>query len=349
MTVRVGLVGPKKSANGYGIGHYIAREVLNSPVATLIAIMGVTRESIRHAVDLINSGKNTARTFSGAMYTIERKEDFFRRNDIDLVIICSPSETHEEYICEALQNNKHVLVEKPLIKTTKGISLSARIQMARNLLDIAREKSLFLSTNCQRAAVIPVLVEQFGITDTPSTVQIEFTVGIKSKILENPEDLFDLLIAHPLSLLAKFGVSDHESIQVQGHLVQRDYRTIRYQLKGYCKAYKKDMMYVIILQQSMKQSLAAMRVTVDNIGPVDITMKLSNEGEIITQYTTHNTSSAPLFTEDTLKISIRRIINALNYTEESRCPLISNEESFTIYAMQEIMREAIFGNIEGRY
>ncbi len=343
MTVRVGLIGPKKSANGYGLGHYVAREVLNSPTSTLMAIMGTTRESVRHAVNLINSEKNTARTFSGAMYTIEQKEEFFRRNDIDLFIICSPSETHEEYIREALQNNKHVLVEKPMMKATKGTHLSARIQLAHALLDIAREKNLLLSTNCQRAAVIPVLAEQFGITDTPSTVQIELAVGI-SKVLEDPEDLFDLLIAHPLSLLVKFGVSDYESIQVQEHSVQRDYRSVRLQLRGCCKAYKRDMMYVITLQQSMKQSLAAMRVTVNNIGPVDITMKLSNEGEIITQYTTQNTSLAPLFAEDTLKISIRRIIDAVEHTEESRCPLISNDESFTIYAMQEIMREAIFGN-----
>lgn len=344
MTVRVGLIGPKKSTNGYGLGHYVAREVLNSPTATLIAVMGTTRESIRQAINLINSGKNTARTFSGAMCTIEQKEDFFQRNDIDLVIICSPSETHEEYICEALQNNKHVFVEKPLIKVSKGINLSARIQMAHNLLDIARKKTLLLSTNCQRAAVIPVLVEQFGITETPSTVQIELIVGIKSKVLENPEDLFDLLIAHPLSLFVKFGVSDHESIQVQEYSVQRDYRSVCHKLRGYCKGYKKDMTYIITLRQSINQSLAAMRVTVDNMAPVDITMKLSNEGEIITQYTTHNTSSSPLFAEDTLKISIRRIIDALEYTKESRCPLISNDESFTIYAMQEIMRETIFGN-----
>lgn len=341
MTVGVGLIGPKRGANGYGLGHYVAREVLNCSTSTLVAVMGTTRESVRHAVNFINSEKNTARTFSGVQYTIEQKEEFFQRNDIGLVIICSPSQTHEEYIREALRNNKHVLVETPLIKLPDGMRLSSKIKLARDLLDLARGGNLLLSTNCQRAAIVGVLKEQFGITDTPSMVQIKLAVGAKSKGLEESDGLFDLLIAHPLSLLVKFGASDYESMQVQEHSVQVDSRSVRLGLRGRCKAYERDMMYVITLQQSITQSLATMRVTIDNIGPIDITTELSNEGQVITLYKALNTSSAPLYGEDTLKISITRIVDAVAQTEEFRCPLITSAESFTVYAMQEVMREAL--------
>lgn len=341
MTVRVGLIGPKRSVNGYGLGHYVAREILNYPHCELIAVMGTTRESVGQAVNLINSEAHTTRKFSGAKYTIEQKQEFFQRNDIALVIICSPSETHEEYIYEALRRNKHVLVDKPLIKAGGGINLSARIQLARDLIDMAEGKNLLLSTNCQRAAVIPTLKEQFGTTDTPSTVQIKLTVGTKSNILENYEGLFDLLIAHPLSLLVKFGANDHKSIQVQEYSVQMDSRAVRFQLRGRCKAYDRNIMYIITLEQLKKPSLATMRLTVDDIGPIDITTELSNKGEIVTQYRIHTTPASPLWAEDTLKISIRRMVDTIEQTEGSQCPLITNAESFTIYAMQEVIREAL--------
>jgi hypothetical protein len=339
MTVGVGLIGPKRGTNGYGLGQYVAREVLNCSTSALVAVMGTTRESVRHAVNLINSEINTAKTFSGAQYTIEQKEEFFQRNDIDLIIICSPSQTHEQYIREALRNNKHVLVETPLIKTGDSVCLSSRIQLARDLLNIAREKNLLLSTNCQRAAVVEVLKEQFGITDTPSMVQIELTVGAKSKGLEEPGGLFDLLIAHPLSLLVKFGAIDYESMQVQQHSVQIDSGLVCLGLRGRCKIYERDMTYVITLQQSITQSLATMRVTIDNIWLMDITTELSNQGEVITRYKAPYTSAAPLCGEDTLKTSITRVIEAVAPTAEFRCPLITSAESFTIYAMQEVMRE----------
>ena len=341
MTVGVGLIGPKRGANGYGLGQYVAREVLNCSTSTLVALMGTTRESVLEAVKLINSERNTTRTFSGVPYTIEQKDEFFQRNDVDVVIICSPPQTHEQYIREALRNNKHVLVETPLIKLPHGMSLSSKIQLAGKLLDIANEKNLFLSTNCQRAAVVGVLKEQLGITDTPSMVQIELAVGVKSKGLEGPHGLFDLLIAHPLSILVKFGASDYESMQVQEHSVLADSRAVRLRLRGRCQVHEREMMYAITLQQSMTQSLATMRVTIDNIGPINITTELSNQGQVTTLYKALNTSSAALYGEDTLKISIKRIVDAVAQTEELRCPLITNAESFTVYAIQEVMREAL--------
>ena len=82
MTVNVGIIGPKRDIKGYGLGSYIARDVLNNPNANLIALMDTTRENVKQAVNLINLQPHLKISFSGAEYTIEQKEEFFRRNDI---------------------------------------------------------------------------------------------------------------------------------------------------------------------------------------------------------------------------------------------------------------------------
>ncbi|WP_369018762.1 inositol 2-dehydrogenase [Thermatribacter velox] len=44
----------------------------------------------------------------------KRVEDVFSDPEIDAVLICSPSNTHEDYIMEAARNGKHIFCEKPI-------------------------------------------------------------------------------------------------------------------------------------------------------------------------------------------------------------------------------------------
>jgi predicted dehydrogenase len=55
--------------------------------------------------------------------------------EIDLVVVCTPSDTHAQYARAALEASKHVLVEKPFASTAA---------QARELFDTARQKGLFL-------------------------------------------------------------------------------------------------------------------------------------------------------------------------------------------------------------
>lgn len=341
MMVNVGLIGPKRGINGYGLGQFVAREILNAPNGDLKAVMGTTEESVDQAVNLINSETNIKRKFTGAKYTLDQKQEFFRRNDIAVVMICSPSETHEEYILESLNNNKHVLVDKPLIKAAESAKSSTRIKPARRLFDIAERKKLLLSTNCQRAAVISVLKEQFGMADPVSKLHIELTVGVKENKLVNPENLFDLLIAHPLSLMVKLGLSDYETVQLQGHHVLKNSEKVRLDIKGLCRAGERDIVFLISLEQLVKPASAIMQVSVDDIGPVIITMELSDQGSVVTRYQTSNPCSIPFYTEDILQTSIQRMIDAVERSKEYYQPLITNNESFIIYAMQETLRDEL--------
>ena len=50
----------------------------------------------------------------------ERDEDLFASEEVDAVIICSPSHLHEPQAIAALETGKHVLVERPLALDAKG-------------------------------------------------------------------------------------------------------------------------------------------------------------------------------------------------------------------------------------
>jgi predicted dehydrogenase len=50
----------------------------------------------------------------------ERPEDLFTRDDVDAVVIATPASTHEDLVRAALDNGRHVLVEKPMALHAAG-------------------------------------------------------------------------------------------------------------------------------------------------------------------------------------------------------------------------------------
>lgn len=63
-------------------------------------------------------------------------KDFFREN-LDAVSICTPTSTHKEAVTDALENGKHVLVEKPLANNLRnGIELVKKASKTDRLLAI---------------------------------------------------------------------------------------------------------------------------------------------------------------------------------------------------------------------
>lgn len=58
-------------------------------------------------------------------------------DEIDLVVITTPSSNHYELAKEALHHNKHVLVDKPFTETSA---------QGRELFELAKEKDLFIQT-----------------------------------------------------------------------------------------------------------------------------------------------------------------------------------------------------------
>ena len=58
-------------------------------------------------------------------------QDLCRKQAVDIVVICSPTRTHHDYIGQAIKHNCHVLVEKPWCWTDKQTVLPESAREAR--------------------------------------------------------------------------------------------------------------------------------------------------------------------------------------------------------------------------
>ena len=60
--------------------------------------------------------------------------DIFKNKDIEIIFIGLPNSFHEEYCLKALDNNKHVLVEKPLTNNIISLKKIKKKFLKKNLL-----------------------------------------------------------------------------------------------------------------------------------------------------------------------------------------------------------------------
>lgn len=340
MRVKIGLIGAKRSRAGYGIGQYVAREVLNYPTADLVALLGPTTTSLQKAVRVLNNRLDAINKFHGEIYSINQQAAFFNLPDLDLIIICSPVRTHEEFITRALQAGKHVLVEKPLLENS-SLPLEQKVQHAKALIDLASGKYLFLTTNCQRVAAVEILNKKFSLPRHPSTINIELTIGAINKKLGSPRALFELLIAHPLSFLVKYGLTDYRAITAVSYVNKITTKQSLMIIQGAYHGQLKKITYKIKLRQLAKQAFASMIVRLDNCLPVEISSFQTAEHRIKTKYSTPNENHDIIYSEDHLKTFLDRMIDAVHFHDASHQPLISNRESFSIYCLQEKFKSSI--------
>src|SRR5213078_120419 len=115
--VRVGVLGAGNWARSAHLPGY-----RRDPRCRVVAVADVEIERARDA----------AREFEIATATADPHE-LFRRDDIDLIDVCTPSHTHFELAWAALESGKHVLCEKPVAYDFRDT------QRAR---DLARRKGL---------------------------------------------------------------------------------------------------------------------------------------------------------------------------------------------------------------
>ncbi len=63
----------------------------------------------------------------GVSKVSEKAEDIFTDPEVNAVLICSPSNTHEDYIMEAARNGKHIFCEKPIGSDLTKIERALRV------------------------------------------------------------------------------------------------------------------------------------------------------------------------------------------------------------------------------
>ncbi|MCL6731966.1 Gfo/Idh/MocA family protein [Streptomyces neyagawaensis] len=107
--LRVGMVGYAFMGAAHSQGWRTAGRVFDLPLSpVLAAVCGRDRDAVRAMAD--RHGWATTETDWRALVT---------RDDIDLVDICTPGDSHAEIALAALAAGKHVLCEKPLANTVE--------------------------------------------------------------------------------------------------------------------------------------------------------------------------------------------------------------------------------------
>ncbi len=120
MKVKVALIG----AGGFGQIHLAG--YMKNPKCKVIAISSRTK----------NHSKKTAEKFSiGKAYFGDNNwKDMLRKEDIDAVSICTPNYLHAPMVLEALDNNIHILCEKPICTAYKELEEVERALKAKDII-----------------------------------------------------------------------------------------------------------------------------------------------------------------------------------------------------------------------
>ncbi|KAA6441140.1 oxidoreductase [Dyadobacter flavalbus] len=85
---------------------------------------------------VVERSKNEAQEFDPSIGNARSVDELLSDEEIDVVFICTPNDTHFPYAMDALENGKHVVIEKPFAATE---------DKARQLVALAEEKGLILT------------------------------------------------------------------------------------------------------------------------------------------------------------------------------------------------------------
>lgn len=99
-TLRFGIIGCGRVAPRH------AQSIAQLPNAALVAVADVMKNRAQHFGE----------TYRAEVYT--DYQDLLRRDDIDIVCICTPSGMHAEMGIQAARAGKHIIVEKPIALST---------------------------------------------------------------------------------------------------------------------------------------------------------------------------------------------------------------------------------------
>lgn len=94
----------------------------------------------RREEDRVREGTEQESWYPTISFTT-RLEEILQDEEVELIVICTHADSHMEYATKALENNKHVLVEKPFAPT---------IQEANQVFELAKSKGLIAMANQNR-------------------------------------------------------------------------------------------------------------------------------------------------------------------------------------------------------
>ncbi|HEX2095679.1 MAG TPA: Gfo/Idh/MocA family oxidoreductase [Longimicrobiaceae bacterium] len=93
-------------------------------IAQIVHLPILSRMRGVEVVSVVDTDLNRARTIAGRFgipVATRDQDEVWRDESIDAVVVCTPSNLHEQHTLEALEAGKYVLCEKPLALTPEGV------------------------------------------------------------------------------------------------------------------------------------------------------------------------------------------------------------------------------------
>jgi predicted dehydrogenase len=108
-------------------------------IAQVVHLPILTRMRGVEVVAIADRDAHTARTIAGrfGVPRVETRSAAVLTDDVDAVVVCTPSNRHEEQVSAALVAGKHVLCEKPLALTEAGVRRILELEGADRRLMVA--------------------------------------------------------------------------------------------------------------------------------------------------------------------------------------------------------------------
>jgi hypothetical protein len=139
---KFGIIGARRRSQG--IGEYVARD-LAALGADVCAIAGTTQKTVAEAVESLR------KRFGIAVRGYTSAKEMMRAEPLDAVAICSPQSFHREHLRLALDNELHVLCEKPFVFEAGRDNLADTAEITTNFANAG----LVLMVNQQWPYTLP--------------------------------------------------------------------------------------------------------------------------------------------------------------------------------------------------
>ncbi len=156
MSLNVAIIGPGRSKQG--TGPYIARTFHELGAS----ISGVVSSSL---VSATRSAKKLKSEFGIDCHAYTNLHELLENSSIDIIAICSPSDSHHQYLNPSIQAGLHLFCEKPLWWPSTEITTDADVQHitaeTTKLVRLSKAKNVVLHINTQWPFTLPTYYEIF--------------------------------------------------------------------------------------------------------------------------------------------------------------------------------------------
>ena len=338
------IIGPGRSTQGCGIGLFLARELINHPFINLRALVGRSLEKLNETQQTLDQWANENNKFNGDLVLAKDVEDYFSQNQIDLCVVCTPDATHAFYIELALQNNVHVLTEKPLIQTTQNdITGSAALEKLSNLTKDTNKKII---TNVQRIALLPQILDFPYIkniidNDVISSIEASIKIAPTAGKILSATDLFDLLIDHPLGFLVSMGI-EKDSFCINSTSFENNESSVHVTALGSLNLDRHphaNTHYKIDLVQTGETAATTLTLSINHY-PIHIELDIQNN-VIRNKLTPERNPEQAIYVDDALKQYIDNTVQTLQAKPYSP-RVIDTERSLQLFKLHQKLKKTLF-------